>query len=325
MPEMTLRRFLTRETETEPNLIFLLEDVASACRVIAHLVRNGAFHGQHGTTDSTNVQGEVQKPLDILSNAEFMRICANSPRLAALVSEEVDEVTWVKEPVAGDYILYFDPLDGSSNLDVDLSVGTIFSVAQVAEDGCRDVLFPGTQQVCAGYAVYGPSTMLVLGVGDRVDGFTCHNGTGEFRLTHPRMKIPETTAEFAVNVSRYRHWDAPVQRYVDECLAGPDGPRGKGFIMRWTASMVADVHRIMTRGGVFLYPADADNRKAGGKLRLLYEANPMARLVEIAGGAASTGTARILDLQPTGPHQRVPVILGSRDEVALLDAYHQNP
>lgn len=322
MTDMTLRRYLTA-SEQPANLIFLLEDIASACRVIATLVREGAFAGNLGSAGAVNVQGETQKTLDILANDAFERICSNSPRLAALVSEEVEEVTWLKEPEAGDYLLYFDPLDGSSNLDVNLSVGSIFAVMQVEKDGDRNVLHAGRRQLCAGYALYGPSTMLVLTDGAEVSGFTCQHGTGDFLLTHPKMQVPEETSEFAINTSRYRHWDAPIRRYVDECVAGEEGPRGRSFNMRWTASMVAEIHRILTRGGVFLYPADRENRKAGGKLRLMYEANPMAMIIEQAGGAATTGLAPILDIAPTGPHQRVPVILGSKAEVARLIAYHE--
>ncbi len=321
MTEVTLRRYLT-ESGLDPNLIFLLEDIASSCRNVANQVRNGAFEGNLGSANVTNVQGETQKTLDIIANDEFERICANSPRLAALVSEEVEDVTWLKEPEAEDYLLYFDPLDGSSNLDVNLSVGSIFAVMQVQADGDRNVLHSGRNQLCAGYALYGPSTMFVVTVGTKVAGFTCQHGTGDFRLTHPDMKVPEETSEYAINTSRYRYWDAPVRRYVDECVAGSQGVRERSFNMRWTASMVAEIHRILTRGGVFLYPADSNNRAAGGKLRLMYEANPMAMVIELAGGAASTGTEAIMDIQPDGHHQRVPVILGSRAEVERLDAYH---
>ena len=323
MTQTTLRRHLT-ESALDPNLIFLIEDIASACRSIAHLVRNGAFEGHLGSTSETNVQGETQKTLDIMANDEFERTCSNSPRLAALVSEEVEEVTWLKEPEAGDYLLYFDPLDGSSNLDVNLSVGSIFAIMQVQTDGDRNVLLKGRKQLCAGYALYGPSTTFVLTDGGDVAGFTCHNGTGDFRLTHPNMTVPVETSEYAINTSRYRHWDTPVRRYVDECVAGAGGVRERSFNMRWTASMVAEIHRILTRGGVFLYPADSDNRAAGGKLRLMYEANPMAMIIEQAGGSASTGFDAILDIQPTGPHQRVPVILGSQAEVDRLVAYHHD-
>ncbi|MGC1494502.1 MAG: class 1 fructose-bisphosphatase [Sulfitobacter sp.] len=321
MKQTTLRRHLT-SSGLDPNLIFLIEDISSACRSIAHLVRNGAFNGHLGATSETNVQGETQKTLDIMANDQFERTCANSPRLAALVSEEVEEVTWLKEPEAGDYLLYFDPLDGSSNLDVNLSVGSIFAIMQVQADGDRSVQLEGRKQLCAGYALYGPSTMFVLTDGDEVTGFTCHNGTGDFRVTHPNMKVPSETSEFAINTSRYRYWDEPVRRYVDECVAGKEGVRGRSFNMRWTASMVAEIHRILTRGGVFLYPADSNNRAAGGKLRLMYEANPMAMIIERAGGGASTGYDPILDIKPTGPHQRVPVILGSNAEVDRLIAYH---
>ncbi|KQI70764.1 fructose 1,6-bisphosphatase [Loktanella sp. 5RATIMAR09] len=322
MTEKTLRRHLT-ESALDPNLIFLLEDIASACRVVANKIRNGAFDGNLGSADAKNVQGETQKTLDILANDEFERICANSPRLAALVSEEVEEVTWLKEPQAGDYLLYFDPLDGSSNLDVNLSVGSIFAIMQVQSDADRNVLLSGRKQVCAGYALYGPSTTFVLTTGSEVSGFTNERGTGDFRLTHPDMTVPHETSEFAINTSRYRYWDQPVRRYVDECVAGEEGIRERAFNMRWTASMVADIHRILTRGGVFLYPADSENRAAGGKLRLMYEANPMAMIIENAGGVATTGNEPILDLQPTGPHQRVPVIMGSKSEVDRLVRYHK--
>ena len=322
---MTLRRFLTRHAHSnglDPNLIFLIEDIASACRLIGNRLRNAAFEDNHGLAGDTNVQGEDQKKLDVIADEVFARICENSPRLAALVSEEREDAVWLKNPEAGDYLLFYDPLDGSSNIDVNLSVGSIFSICTAEMDGDRDVLKAGSAQNCSGYAIYGPTMMLVLTVGSGVYGFSCEYGTGDFRLTHPRMTIPAETAEFAINASRYRLWDAPVRRYVDECLAGSTGPRGRDFNMRWTASMVADVHRILTRGGVFLYPADEVNRNAGGKLRLLYEASPMALLIEQAGGTATDGTNRILDIHPYSHHQRVPVILGSASEVARIAHYH---
>ena len=322
MTAMTLRRTLT-EQGFDADLIFLIEDIASAARSIASLVRTGAFEGNLGSAGEVNVQGETQKTLDIMANDVFEATCANSPRLAALVSEEVEDVTWLKEPEAGDYLLYFDPLDGSSNLDVNLSVGSIFAIMQVQKDGDRNVLLDGRHQICAGYTIYGPSTMLVLTKGDEVTGFSSNPATGEFSVTHPRMTVPAETSEYAINTSRARYWHGPVARYVEDCVAGKDGPRGRSFNMRWTASMVADVHRILIRGGVFLYPADRNNEKAGGKLRLMYEANPMAMIIEAAGGAASTGTGPIRDVAPQTPHQRVPVILGSRDEVSVIERYHQ--
>ncbi|MGB0506699.1 MAG: class 1 fructose-bisphosphatase [Pikeienuella sp.] len=326
----TFRQFLTNGNPDHPldhDLIFLLEDVATACRVIADHVRRGAITGNLGSTSATNIQGETQKQLDVIANDEFVKYCSTNSRIAGLVSEEVDEVYWLKsQPEAGDYLVYFDPLDGSSNLNVNLSVGTIFSIirinAPIDTNDDSAVLIAGSEQVCAGYSVYGPSTSLVVTTGQGVNGFTHNLGTGEFVLTHPNMTIPAETDEFAINASRYRHWDAPIRRYIDECLAGPDGPRGKKFNMRWAASMVADIHRIMVRGGVFLYPADADNRAKGGKLRLMYEANPMGMIVEQAGGSASTGTGRILNIPPTSHHQRVPVLMGSKHEIDLLDRYH---
>lgn len=327
---LTLRQFLLKDYRANgvsKDLIFLLEDIATACRTISHRVRSGAFSGILGSAGATNVQGETQKQLDVIANEQFMRHCANCSRVAALVSEEVDDVHWLKEhPKAGDYIVYFDPLDGSSNLDVNLTVGSIFSVVElrepIAELTNDAVLRPGNEQICAGYAIYGPSTGLVLTTGHGVSGFTHLVGTGEFMLTFPDLKIPVETQEFAINASRYAMWGAPVRRYFDECISGKGGPRDKTFNMRWTASMVADVHRILTRGGVFLYPRDTGNEDMGGRLRLMYEANPMAMLVEQAGGAATTGTQRITDVHPTTLHQRVPVILGSKQEVALLDRYH---
>jgi fructose-1,6-bisphosphatase I len=227
----------------------------------------------------------------------------------------------------GEYLLLFDPLDGSSNIDINVSVGTIFSVLRSAE-GCDPTqseafLQAGTEQVAAGYAVYGPTTLLVLTVGNGVVCFTLDRELGSFVLTQENLQIPPETQEFAINMSNMRHWETPVKRYIDELLAGKTGPRGKDFNMRWVASMVADVHRIMTRGGIFLYPLDSKIAAQGGKLRLMYEANPMAFIVEQAGGAATTGHGRILDLQPSGLHQRVPVILGSKNEVAIVDSYHR--
>jgi len=328
--QLTLRQFLLKDYRAHgvsKDLIFLLEDIATACRTISHRVRSGAFSGVLGSAGATNVQGEIQKQLDVIANEQFMRHCANCSRVAALVSEEVDDVRWLKDkPKAGDYIVYFDPLDGSSNLDVNLTVGSIFSVVELREpikELTNDaVLRPGNEQICAGYAIYGPSTALVVTTGHGVNGFTHLAGTGEFLLTYPDLKIPAQTQEFAINASRYSMWEAPVRRYFDECIAGPNGPRGKSFNMRWTASMVADIHRILTRGGVFLYTRDSGNQAMGGRLRLMYEANPMGMIVEQAGGAASTGTGRIMDVQPTALHQRVPVILGSTGEVTVLDQYH---
>ncbi len=327
---LTFRQFMLREQDrvgTSSDLILLLEDIATACRVISHKIREGAFVGTLGATDDTNVQGETQKELDVIANDEFMRHCANSPRCAALVSEELDNVVWLKkEAKKGDYFIYFDPLDGSSNLELNISVGSIFSIVELQEDLTdltdEAVLIAGTEQICAGYSLYGPSTSLVITTGHGVNGFTHQMGSGEFLLTFPDMTVPASTQEYAINASRQNFWDAATKRYVDECLAGKDGPRGKKFNMRWVASMVAEVHRILTRGGVFMYPMDSENASMGGRLRLLYEANPMGLIIEQAGGKASIGGSRILEVAPTDLHQRCGVILGSAEEVDLIDQYY---
>ena len=248
-----------------------------------------------------------------------------------MASEEMDNAYQIpgKYP-KGAYLLVFDPLDGSSNIDVNVSVGTIFSVLRCPDRngaegdlGEEAFLQPGTEQVAAGYAIYGPQTMLMLTLGDGVKGFTLDRELGSFVLTHDNIKVPEATKEFAINMSNQRHWEAPVQRYVSELLAGEAGPLGKNYNMRWVAAMVADVHRILTRGGVFMYPRDSREPEKPGKLRLMYEANPMSMIIEQAGGVATDGNQRILDIQPTSLHQRVAVFLGSKEEVLRISAYHR--
>jgi fructose-1,6-bisphosphatase I len=305
----------------------LLNDLVTSIKVISNAVNKGALIGVMGALDSQNVQGETQKKLDVITNEIMIRHNEWAGHLAGMASEEMDEVYPIpnKYPL-GKYLLVFDPLDGSSNVDINISVGTIFSIlrAPVANRAAsaEDFLQPGVKQVCAGYALYGSSTMLVLTTGHGVNGFTLDREVGEFLLTHPDMRIPEETKEFAINASNRRFWEPPVQRYVEECLAGKEGPRGKDFNMRWVASMVAEVHRILTRGGIFMYPRDTKDPSKAGKLRLMYEANPMSFIVEQAGGASSTGYERILDIQPSDLHQRVPVILGSRKEVEVVVSYH---
>jgi fructose-1,6-bisphosphatase I len=306
----------------------LLSDIILACKHIAHAVNKGELIGVLGSAGSENVQGETQKKLDVITNDIFIKSTEWSGHLAAMASEEMDEIYPIpaKYP-KGKYLLTFDPLDGSSNIDVNISVGTIFSILRCPEGvenpTYEDFLQPGVKQVCAGYALYGPSTMLVITTGHGVDGFTLDSDVGEFILTHPQMKIPPDTQEFAINMSNRRYWEEPVQRYVEECTKGLDGGREKNFNMRWVASMVAEVHRILTRGGIFMYPFDTKDIAKAGKLRLLYEANPMSYIVEQAGGASSTGRERIMELQPSGLHQRVPVILGSKNEVERVVGYHK--
>lgn len=327
----TLRKFLLQMEEdhsVDRDLVLLIEDIATSCRIISHQIRNGPFLDTLGTAETSNVQGEDQKKLDVIANDVILSHGANCGRVAALVSEELEDVIWLKDsPKAGDYLLYFDPLDGSSNLNINLSVGSIFSVVELEEDLSERsndaVLLAGTKQIFAGYSLYGPSTSLVFSTGSGVNGFTLKIGTGEFLLTFPDMRLPETTSEFAINASRWRKWDPVICRYVQECIDGEEGPRQRTFNMRWTASMVAEVHRILTRGGIFLYPKDKENGAKGGRLRLLYEANPMSFIVEQAGGRATTGTQPILDVQPTAHHQRISVILGCRHEVERIETYYR--
>jgi len=308
----------------------LLNDVCTACKNISHAVNQGELIGVLGTAGSENVQGETQKKLDIISNDMVMDATSWGGHLAGMASEEMEEVSPIPaEYPKGKYLLVFDPLDGSSNIDVNISVGTIFSILRapegVTDARAEDFMQPGTEQVCGGYALYGPSTMMVLTTGHGVNGFTLDQNVGEFILTQPNMTIPEDTQEFAINSSNSRFWEAPVKRYIDECLAGTEGgAREKDFNMRWVASMVAEVHRILTRGGIFMYPKDTKDPSKAGKLRLLYEANPMSMIVEQAGGVSSTGRERIMEIKPTGLHQRVPVILGSRNEVERVISYHKD-
>jgi fructose-1,6-bisphosphatase I len=305
----------------------LLNDIFTACKTISNAVNKGALVGISGSAGSENVQGETQKKLDIVTNEIMIKANEWGGHLAGMASEEMEDVYHIpgKYP-KGKYLLIFDPLDGSSNIDVNISVGTIFSILR-CPDGVtnpmeKDFLQPGTKQVCAGYALYGPSTIMVMSTGHGVNGFTLDHNVGEFILTHPDMMIPEDTREFAINTSNTRFWEPPAKRYIDECLAGKDGPRKENFNMRWVASMVAEVHRILNRGGIFMYPKDNKDPKKEGRLRLMYEANPMSYLVEQAGGASSTGRERIMDIQPRELHQRVPVILGSKNEVERVVAYH---
>ena len=333
MSRVTLSRYLieqTRSNNTPADLRFLLDVVASASKEISHAVSKGALGGVLGSMETENIQGEVQKKLDVLSNEILLEANEWGGNLAALASEEMEDPHPIPTHFPkGEYLLLFDPLDGSSNIDVNVSIGTIFSVLRcpkgadgtVGDPGEKEFLQPGSKQVAAGFAVYGPTTVLVLTVGDGTHGFTLDREMGSFILTHPDIRIPEDTAEFAINMSNMRRWETPVKRYIEECLAGKTGARGKDFNMRWVASMVSDVYRILTRGGIFMYPRDDKNK--AGRLRLMYEANPMAFIIEQAGGACTDGATRMLDIQPTGLHQRIAVVLGSKNEVERVTGYHR--
>jgi fructose-1,6-bisphosphatase I/sedoheptulose-1,7-bisphosphatase len=304
----------------------LLVDVAAAVKAISAMTAKGALGGFLGDHGTKNGQGEVQQKLDVLANDVMIRGCEWGGLLAGMASEEMDDPYVIPSEFArGRFLLTFDPLDGSSNTDVNVSVGTIFSVLRhdaAQPPSVADYLQPGVQQVAAGYAIYGPSTMLVITVGKGTHGFTLDREIGNFILTHPQLQIPADTSEFAINTSNARFWEPPVHRYVTECQAGMTGDRQRDFNMRWIASMVAEVHRILMRGGVFMYPKDTKDPGKPGRLRLLYEANPISLLIEQAGGCATTGRERVLGVMPAALHQRVPVILGSRHEVERIDRYH---
>jgi fructose-1,6-bisphosphatase I len=331
MRRITLTRFLIEEQRNrsiiESDLRLLIEVVARACKSISIAVSKGSLAGVLGSAESENVQGEVQKKLDVISNEILLDANEWGGHLAAMASEEMEHPYAIPHRYPkGEYLLLFDPLDGSSNIDVNVSIGTIFSVLRcpegVEQPDERHFLQPGTEQVCAGYAVYGPTTVLVLTLGRGVHCFTLDRELGSFVLTQRDLSIPAETKEFSINMSNMRHWEPPVQRYIDELLAGRSGARAKDFNMRWVASMVADVHRILTRGGIFMYPRDAREPSKPGKLRLMYEANPMGFIVEQAGGMATDGHRRILGIAPQSLHERVAVFMGSRNEVDRVTRYH---
>ena len=333
----TLTRFLTEEQRrltgasgsATGGFTALVNDVRLACKRIATLIGKGALANALGAAGSVNVQGETQMKLDVMANDIFVRTNEWGGQLAGMLSEETEAPYPIPaEYPRGRYLLLFDPLDGSSNIDVNVSVGSIFSVLRcpegVQEPSASDFLQPGSAQVCAGYAIYGPATMLVLTTGSGVNGFTLDREIGEFMLTHPDLRIPEETSEFAINASNSRHWEPAIKRYVNECLAGKSGPRGRDFNMRWIASLVAETHRILMRGGVFMYPRDRKDLTKPGRLRLLYEANPIGYLIEQAGGRASTGHGQILEVTPESAHQRIGFVFGARAEVERIERYHRD-
>jgi len=331
MQSISLTRYLIEEERAgriQADLRLLIEVVARACKTISVAVGKGALGGVLGDAGSGNIQGEAQKKLDVIANDVLLEANAWGGHLAACASEEMDHCHPIPDVYPrGNYLLLFDPLDGSSNIDVNVSVGTIFSVLRcpegVTQAADEHFLQPGTEQVSAGYCIYGPSTMLVLTIGNGTHAFTLDREMGSFMLTQRDMRVPAATKEFAINMSNQRHWEAPMQDYVRDLLAGETGPRGKNFNMRWIASMVADVHRILTRGGIFIYPWDRKDPTKVGKLRLMYEANPMSLLIEQAGGASSNGRMRMMEIVPTQLHQRVPVFLGSKNEVERVTGYHR--
>ena len=323
MSYRTLSQFLEQQQgNLTPELADVIETIANTCKRIDQLLQKGALAGVLGSAQHENVQGEEQKKLDVISNDYLIDALKINKNVGGLASEELDEFTPAQEN--GQYLVLFDPLDGSSNIDINMCVGTIFSILKNTGDLKTENFFQkGRDQVAAGYVLYGPSTMLVLTTGQGVQMFTFDPESKQFVLTNDQVQIPAETQEFAINSSNQRHWEAPVQRYIGELQAGKTGERGKDFNMRWVACMVGDVHRILTRGGIFLYPYDLKDPKKAGRLRLMYEANPMSFLVEQAGGASSTGRMDIMDVEPNDLHQRIPVILGSKAEVERVASYHQ--
>ena len=324
MSHVLLKDFLAQQQNHNltKNLAQVILTIASTCQDIDAALQKGALAGILGSAENENVQGETQKKLDVISNDMLIDALQQHPAVVALASEELEDMTPAQ--ANGEYLVLFDPLDGSSNIDINMCVGTIFSILKNTGDLKTENFFQkGRDQVAAGYVLYGPSTMLVLTTGQGVQMFTFDPESKQFVLTNDQVQIPAETQEFAINSSNQRHWEAPVQRYIGELQAGKTGERGKDFNMRWVACMVGDVHRILTRGGIFLYPYDLKDPKKAGRLRLMYEANPMSFLVEQAGGASSTGRMDILDVEPNDLHQRIPVILGSKAEVERVASYHQ--
>ncbi len=323
-----LSEYLSQQLAENPSLQRdlgkLVLDLAQAVKEIALLTSQGALAGVLGSLESQNVQGETQKKLDVLSDEILIQTLRSGNLVAGIASEENDEP--ITNPKGGSFLCLFDPLDGSSNIDVNVSVGTIFAIYEANQERSpelADYLQPGRKQIAAGYAIYGPATMLVFSLGNGTNGFTFDAASGEFILTHPKIQIPVDTSEFAINTSNERFWEPPVSRYINECKKGKTDVRGRDFNMRWIASMVADVHRILMRGGIFMYPKDNKDPSKPGRLRLMYEANPMSFVVEQAGGLGSTGRQRILDIKPESIHQRIPVVLGSKNEVERVEHYHR--
>ena len=323
MAYLTLSQFLEQQTgNLTPELAKVIDTIANTCKTIDQALQKGALAGVLGSAQHENVQGEEQKKLDVISNDYLIDALKVHPHVGGLASEELDEFTPAQEN--GEYLVLFDPLDGSSNIDINMCVVTIFSIlpAKNAVTQSADFMQAGIHQVAAGYVLYGPSTMMALTVGAGVVFFTFDPESQQFLLTTDNIQVAADTKEYAINASNQRHWEQPVKRYIDELLAGKTGPREKDFNMRWVACMVGDIHRILCRSGIFMYPYDLKDPKKAGRLRLMYEANPMSMLMEQAGGASTTGRVRILEIEPTELHQRVPVIIGSKNEVDLVTQYH---
>lgn len=321
----TLANYLNAHA-SNPALNDVITTVTDVGKTISHLLRKGALADILGEAGNQNVQGEEQKKLDVLANDLLLDALAKNTHCAGVASEELDDATPANAD--GSLLVLFDPLDGSSNIDINMAVGTIFSILPYQRQGQTsensDFLQAGNQQLAAGYLLYGTSTVLALTITDNVVMFSLDPDTNDYVLIEENVTIDADTSEYAINASNYRYWRAPMQQYIDELIAGKTGVRGRDFNTRWVAAMVGDVHRILCRGGLFTYPFDTKDANKAGKLRLMYEANPMSLLIERAGGAATDAVNRILDIAPTDIHQRVPVVLGSRNEVEYVKSLHVN-
>ena len=319
----TLANYLNADA-SNPALNDVITTVTNVGKTISQLLRKGALADILGEAGNQNVQGEEQKKLDVLANDLLLEALANNAHCAGVASEELDDATPANAD--GSLLVLFDPLDGSSNIDINMAVGTIFSILPYQRQGQisanSDFLQAGNQQLAAGYLLYGTSTVLALTIADNVVMFSLDPDSNDYVLIEEDVQIDADTSEYAINASNYRYWQAPMQQYIDELIAGKTGVRGRDFNTRWVAAMVGDVHRILCRGGLFTYPFDTKDANKAGKLRLMYEANPMSLLVERAGGAATDAVQRILDIEPTDIHQRVPVVLGSKNEVAYVKNLH---
>lgn len=321
---ITLNTYLNEQNHTSHAVASAVSTIANVGVEISKLLQRGALADIHGEAGNQNVQGEEQKKLDVISNDLLLDALSANPVCAGVASEELDDATPANP--TGEVLVLFDPLDGSSNIDINMSVGTIFSILPYQNQGSdvtnNDFLQTGRNQLASGYIVYGPSTMLAVTFGNGVAMFSLDPASNEYVLIEEAVKINAATNEYAINASNYRHWLPPMQQYIDELIAGKDGVRGKNYNTRWVAAMVGDVHRILCRGGIFTYPFDTKDPNKPGKLRLMYEANPMALLIEQAGGLATDAVNNILDIEPTDIHQRVPVVLGSSEEVERVKALH---
>ena len=321
----TLADYLNQHA-SNPALNDVITTVTNVGKTISQLLRKGALADILGEAGNQNIQGEDQKKLDVLANDLLLDALAKNTHCAGVASEELDDATPANDD--GSLLVLFDPLDGSSNIDINMAVGTIFSVLPYERQGQTsensDYLQAGNKQLAAGYLLYGTSTVLALTIADKVVMFSLDPETEDYVLIEDNVQIDTDTSEYAINSSNYRYWRAPMQQYIDELIAGETGVRGRDFNTRWVAAMVGDVHRILCRGGLFTYPFDTKYAHKAGKLRLMYEANPMSLLIERAGGGATDAVNRILDIEPTDIHQRVPVVLGSKNEVNYVKDLHVN-